>query len=46
MFCAKHSIDRTNNIHERGLRLIQQNYTCDFEILIEEANENQFTMNA
>ena len=36
----------TNNIHERGLRLIQQNYTCDFEILIEEANENQFTINA
>ena len=42
MFCTKHSISRINNIHERCLRLIQQNYTSDFEVLLENANEKQF----
>ena len=39
MFCTKHSIGRINSIHERCLRLIQQNYTSDFEVLLENANE-------
>ena len=41
MFCTKHSTGRINNIqeHERRLRLIQQNYTSDFEIILENANE-------
>ena len=38
MFCTKHSIGRINNIHERCLRLIQQNYTSDFEVLLENSN--------
>ena len=39
MFCTKHSIGRINSIHERWLRLIQQNYASDFEVLLENANE-------
>ena len=39
MFCPKHSIGRINIIHERCLRLIQQNYASDFEVLLENANE-------
>ena len=41
MLCTKHSIGRINSIHERCLRLIQQNYTSDFEVLLENANEKQ-----
>ena len=41
MFCAKHSIGRINSIHERCLRLIQQNFVSDFEVLFENANEKQ-----
>ena len=40
MFCTKHCIGRINSIHERCLRLIQQNYTCDFEALFENSNKN------
>ena len=39
MFCTKHSIGRINSTHERSLRLIQQNYTSDFEVLLENSNE-------
>ena len=39
MFCTKHSIGRINSIHERCLRLIQQYYTSDFEVLFENSNE-------
>ena len=39
MFCTKYSIGRRNNIHDRCLRLIQQNYKSDFEIFLEDANE-------
>ena len=39
MFCTKHSIGRINSIHERCLRLIQQNCTSDFEVLLENSNE-------
>ena len=39
MFCTKHSIGRINSIHEQCLRLIQQNYTSDFEVLLENSNE-------
>ena len=39
MFCTKHFIGRTNSIHERYLRLIQQNYVSDFKVLLENANE-------
>ena len=39
MFCTKHSIGRISSIHERYLRLIQQNYTSDFEVHIENPNE-------
>ena len=46
MFSTKHSIGRTNSIHGRGLRLTQQNCNSDFEILLEDANENQFTKKA
>ena len=41
MFCTKHSIGRVNGIHERCLCLIQQNYTSDFDVLLENANEKQ-----
>ena len=40
MFCTKYFIGRINNIHEQYLRrLVQQNYTSDFEILLEDAHE-------
>ena len=39
MFCTKHSIRRINSIHERCLHLIQQTYTSDFEVLLENSNE-------
>ena len=39
MFCTKRSIGRINSIHERCLRLIQQNYTSDFDVLLENSNE-------
>ena len=41
MFCTKYSIGRINNIHERCLRFIQQNYVSDFEVLLENANKKQ-----
>ena len=37
--CAKRLLDRINNIHERCLRLIQQNYRSEIERLLENANE-------
>ena len=40
IFCTKHSIGRFKSIHERCLRLIQQNYASDSELLLENANEN------
>ena len=39
MFCTKHSIGRIKSIHERCLCLIQQNFTPDFKVLLENANE-------
>ena len=39
MFCTKRSLRRTNNIHKRRLRLIQQNCRSEFERLLENANE-------
>ena len=39
MLCTKQSIGRINSIHERCLRLIQQNCTSDFEVLLENSNE-------
>ena len=39
MFCAKHSIGGINSTHERCLRLTQQNYTSDSEVLLENSNE-------
>ena len=39
IYCTKHSIARINSIHERRLRLIQQNCNSDFEALLENANE-------
>ena len=39
MFYTKHHIGRINDIHERRLQLIQQNYTSDFEILLANLNE-------
>ena len=39
MFCTKRFLRRINNIHERSLRLIQQNYRSEFERLLENANE-------
>ena len=38
---TKHSIGRINSIHERCLRLIQQNYASGFEVLLENVNEKQ-----
>ena len=34
-----YGIGRINSIYERCLCLIQQNYACDFEVLLENANE-------
>ena len=39
MFCTNRSLRRINNIHERCLRLIQQNYRSEFERLLDNANE-------
>ena len=39
MFCTKRSLRWTNNILERCLRLVQQNYISEFERLLENANE-------
>ena len=39
MLCAKHSFRIINNIHERHLHLIQQNYISEFERPLENANE-------
>ena len=39
MFCTKRFLSRINNIHERCLRLIQQNYRSEFERLLDDANE-------
>ena len=39
MFCTTRFLGRINNIHERCLRLIQQNYRSEFERLLENANE-------
>ena len=39
MFSAKHPIGSISSAHERYLRLIQQNYSFDFEVLLENANE-------
>ena len=39
MFCTKRSLRRINNIHERCLRLIQQNYISEFERPLENTNE-------
>ena len=39
MLFTKHFISRINSINERCLRLIQQNYTSDFEALLENSNE-------
>ena len=41
MFCTKYSVGRINSIHERCLRLFQQNYPSDFEVLLENRNEKQ-----
>ena len=42
MFCTNHSIGRINSIDERCLRLIQQSYSFDFEVLLENSNEKSF----
>ena len=39
IFFIKHSIGKINSIKQRYLHLIQQNYTSDFEVLLENANE-------
>ena len=39
MFCTIKSSSRISSIHERCLHLIQQNYTSDFEVLLEDSNE-------
>ena len=39
MLFTKHFISRINSINERCLRLIQQNYTSDFEALLENSNK-------
>ena len=41
MFCTKYSVARINSIRERCLRLFQQNYPSDFEVLLENRNEKQ-----
>ena len=46
MFCTKHSIGRINSKHERYRYLIQQNYTFDFEVLLEIANKKPVHQNA
>ena len=44
MFCTKHSIGRINSIYERFLRLIQQNYTSDFEYFLTMQIKNEKTV--
>ena len=39
MFCIKRSLRRMKNIHERCLRLIQQNNRPEFEKSLENTNE-------
>ena len=39
MFCTKPSLRRINNMHERCLRLIQQNCRSEFERLLEKSNK-------
>ena len=39
MFRTKYSVSRINSTHERCLRLIQQNYTSNFEVILENSNE-------
>ena len=39
MFCTKNFIGRISSIHELCLRLIQQNYTSDFEVLLKNSNK-------
>ena len=39
MLWTKRSIGRMNNIHKRCLPLIQQSYTSDIEICLEDANK-------
>ena len=41
IFCTKHSLHRINNIHERCLRLVQQNYIPEYERLLENAKEKK-----
>ena len=39
MFCTKRSLRRINNLHDRCLRLTQQNCRSKFERLVENADE-------
>ena len=39
MVFTKNYIGRINSIYERCLRLIQQNYTSDFELLLKNSNK-------
>ena len=39
MVFTKNYIGRINSIYERCLRLIQQNYTSDFEVLLKNSNK-------
>ena len=41
MFVAKHPISTINSKHELCLRIIQQNYASDFDVLLENANEKR-----
>ena len=38
MFCTKYSFGRISSIYERCLRPIQQNYTSDFDVLLDNSN--------
>ena len=40
MFCSKEVLHRLNNIHERSLRAIHQDYASNFVTLLVNANEN------
>ena len=39
MFCTKHYFGTINKMHDRFLHLIQQNYTSDSVILLEDADK-------
>ena len=39
MFCSKEALHRLNNIHERSLRFIHQDYVSNFVTLLINANE-------